>query len=169
MLVGSFASAFYGASRSTRDVDIVINATSNQLRTLVTALQSDGYYAELDAALQAQRDESLFNVIDNDTGWKIDLIPRKSRPFSREEFERRQRVDFVHLSLFVASAEDVVVSKLEWAKLAQSQRQIEDAARILRAQGPSIDGGYLKRWISDLQLEAQWQDACRIGGIGPQI
>jgi len=76
----------------------------------------------------------LFNVIDLASGWKIDLIIRKSRAFSQEEFHRRQRVDLQTLSLYVASAEDVVVAKLEWSKLAQSQRQIEDVAGILRVR-----------------------------------
>jgi hypothetical protein len=47
------------------------------------------------------------------------LIIRKSRAFSQEEFRRRQRVDLQNLPLYVASAEDVVVAKLEWSKLAE--------------------------------------------------
>ena len=34
------------------------------------------------------------------------------------------------IALFVASAEDVIIAKLEWSKMAQSQRQIEDVAAI---------------------------------------
>ena len=89
MLVGSFASSFHGALRSTRDVDFVIEATPSQLHGLIAYLQADNYYAELDAALDALKHESLFNVIDHATGWKIDLIFRQSRPFDQEEFRRR--------------------------------------------------------------------------------
>jgi len=32
-------------------------------------------------------------VIDLASGWKIDLIIRKLRPFSEEEFRRRQQVN----------------------------------------------------------------------------
>src|SRR5271156_1300053 len=132
MLSGSFASAYYGAPRSTQDIDLVIAATPSQLRSFVQSLPSDEYYVDLDAALEAHKHQSLFNVVDMATGWKIDLIIRKSRPFSEEEFRRRKLVNLQGRSLFVASAEDVVVSKLEWAKLAQSQRHIEDVAGILR-------------------------------------
>jgi hypothetical protein len=120
MLTGSFASAYYGAPRSTQDIDLVIEATAEQLQTFVRNLPSDEYYADLDAALEAHKRQSMFNVIDLATGWKIDLIIRKPRPFSHEEFRRRQLVDLQDLPLFVASIEDVVVSKLEWAKLARS-------------------------------------------------
>jgi hypothetical protein len=132
MLTGSFASAHYGAPRSTQGIDLVIEATATQLRTFVQNLSAKEYYADLDAALEAHRRESLFNVIDLTTGWKIDLIFRKSRLFSREEFSRRQLVDLQGLRLFVASAEDGIVAKLEWAMMAKSQRQIEDVAAILR-------------------------------------
>ena len=65
----------------------------------------------------------------------------------------------------LASAEDVIISKLEWAKLAQSRRQIEDAAAILRARGNDFDGSYLMRWIGELGLEKEWRDAHRVAGV----
>jgi hypothetical protein len=99
------------------------------------------------------------------TGWKIDLIIRKSRPFSEEEFRRRKLVNLQGRSLFVASAEDVVVSKLEWAKLAQSQRHIEDVAGILRMRWDSLDRAYLEKWILELRIEAEWNDARRAAGV----
>ncbi|MGP0018452.1 MAG: DUF6036 family nucleotidyltransferase [Candidatus Sulfotelmatobacter sp.] len=165
MLTGSFASAHYGVPRSTQDIDLVIEANASQLRTFVQSLPEDEYYADLDAALEALRRESLFNVIDLITGWKIDLIFRKSRPFSREEFRRRQLVDFQGLGFFVASAEDVVIAKLEWAKLAQSQRQIEDAASVLKLRSEILDTPYLERWISALGLTEQWRAARQAAGF----
>jgi hypothetical protein len=166
MLSGSFASSYYGAPRSTQDIDLVIEATPAQLRAFVQSLPSDEYYADLDAALGAHKAESLFNVIDLSTGWKVDLIIRKSRAFSREEFRRRHTIDVQGLSLFVASAEDIVIAKLEWSKLARSRRQIEDVATILRARFESLDRVYLERWIRDLNLEKEWQDALQAAGIG---
>jgi hypothetical protein len=165
MLVGSFASAFHGALRSTRDIDIVIEPTPEQLRRLVEDLQANDYYAELDAALDAYRHESLFNVIDNSTGWKIDLILRKSRPFDREEFRRRVAANLFDIQLFVASAEDVIISKLEWAKLGGSQRQIEDVAKVLAAQWKTLDQIYLSKWIGELELQEQWSAAKRFAEI----
>ena len=165
MLTGSFASAFHGAPRSTQDIDVVIAATPEQLRTFVRSLPSGEYYADLDAALEAQRRQSLFNVIDLATGWKIDLIIRKSRAFSQEEFGRRELVSTQGLALFAASAEDVVIAKLEWSKLAQSQRQIEDVAAILKLRWELLNRPYLERWISELNLNQEWQNAKRMAEI----
>jgi hypothetical protein len=105
-------------------------------------------------------------MIDLATGWKIDLIIRKSRAFSQEEFRRRQRVSLHDVPLFVASAEDVVISKLEWARLAGSRRQIEDAAEVLRVRWHALDHSYLEKWIAELDLKREWDDAQRVAGIG---
>src|SRR5690348_6395223 len=164
MVTGSFASALYGSARSTQDIDIVIAPTAEQLRTFIQILGHQ-YYAELEAALEALRQESLFNVIDGISGWKIDLILRKSRPFSQEEFLRRQRVSFHGVELFVASAEDVIIAKLEWAKLGESQRQIQDVAAILNIRGSLLDQAYIEKWIPQLGLAEQWTTAKRAAAI----
>jgi len=165
MLSGSFASAHYGVPRSTQDIDFVIEATSAQLQAFIELLPAADYYSDLDAALNALKQESMFNVIDHATGWKIDVIIRKSRPFSIEEFGRRQSISLQGISLFVASSEDVVISKLEWAKLAQSRRQIEDAAAILRMRWDALDHPYLEKWIAELKLKNEWDGAQRVAGI----
>jgi predicted nucleotidyltransferase len=165
MLTGSFASAYHGTPRSTQDIDVVIEATPEQLRRFVHGLAVDQYYSDMDAALQAHETESMFNVIDLSTGWKIDFILRKSRPFSRKEFRRRVRVDLQGVSVFVASAEDIVVAKLEWSRLAQSQRQIDDAAAILRARQETLDRSYIERWTRELHLEDEWGKARAAAGI----
>ena len=165
MLSGSFASAYYGAPRSTQDIDLVIEATQAQLRVFAQGLPSNEYYMDLDAALEAHKRQSLFNVIDLATGWKVDLIIRKSRPFSEEEFRRRQQVELHGIPLFLATAEDVVISKLEWSNLAKSQRQIEDVAAILRARWTELNHSYLEKWVLELGLKQEWIDAQRAAGM----
>ena len=162
MLTGSFASVFYGSPRSTQDIDIVIAATPIQLRGFVEDLPEGEYYVEAEAALEALERESLFNIIDLKTSWKIDVIIRKSRAFSQEEFGRRRLSNLGGVSLPVASAEDIIIAKLEWAKRGQSQRQIDDAAGILRLRGDSLDRSYLDKWVRELDLASQWDDAQRI-------
>jgi predicted nucleotidyltransferase len=99
----------------------------------------------------------MFNVVDTATGWKVDLIVRKSRPFSHAEFARRRPIDADGLSLHVASLEDLIVAKLEWAKLGGSARQLEDVATMVRVAGTAIAHDYLNHWIDALELHAQWR------------
>jgi len=159
MLTGSFASAHHGAPRSTLDLDIVVAASPEQIKKFIGALPANEYYADLNSALDARSRESLFNIIDSLTGWKIDFIFRKSRRFSQEEFQRRKTIEFQGLELFVATAEDIVIAKLEWAKLAQSYRQLEDVADILRVRAGTLDRPYLDKWVAELDLASEWQKA----------
>lgn len=158
MLTGSVVSAIYGTPRSTQDVDLVVAGTPDQIRQFVRSLPQTDYYVDLDAALDAMHRESQFNIVDHATGWKVDLIARKSRAFSREEFDRRTTIDLHGVRVSAATAEDVLIAKLEWAKLGQSERQLEDVAGILRVQS-TLDRPYIERWVCELQLESQWKTA----------
>ena len=161
MLTGSFASAYHGLPRATQDIDFVIAPTRDQLRAFISRLPSTEYYADEAAALEALDGESQFNLIDLRSGWKVDLICRRSRPFSRTEFDRRRRADLAGLPLFVATAEDVILAKLEWAKRGGSARQVEDAAGILRVRRGELDLEYLATWVEQLKLSAEWEAATR--------
>jgi len=165
MLTGSFASTYYGVTRSTQDIDLVIAPTPDQLGIFVESLPSDAYYADLDAAQEALSHQSLFNVLDLGSGWKFDLIIRKARSFSREEFRRRQLVEIRSLPIYVASAEDVVLSKLEWSKQGKSRRQVEDVSAILKITWEFLDQAYLEIWIKDLGIQEQWQEARLTAGV----
>ena len=81
MLTGSLAGSVYGFLRSTWDIDIVINANQEQIRTLKTLAPEKDYYFDLDEAIAAWKRRDMFNVIDNRTGWKIDFIFLKPTPF----------------------------------------------------------------------------------------
>jgi hypothetical protein len=158
MLTGSIASSHHGVPRATNDADIVIDPTPESLDRLLAALAAEGYYADASVAGEALRRRRQFNVIDPDTAFKIDLIVRKNRPFSVEEFARRERRLLIGTTVAIASAEDVILSKLEWGKKAGgSRRQIEDAAGVLRISGPHLDHGYVEKWATELGILELWQ------------
>jgi len=167
MLVGSFASAFHGAPRTTQDIDVVIAPTLGSLQQLLKQFPETDYYVSRDAALQAYGAETLFNIVDFKTGWKIDFIIRKSRAYSIQEFDRRQEAELLGAKLYVAAAEDVILSKLEWAKLSESERQIRDVAGILMTKGDALDQEYLHRWVRALDVGTQWKAAVSEAGMTP--
>jgi hypothetical protein len=160
MLVGSVAALAHGRTRSTQDFDVVIEVRAAALRALVRSLPEERFYAAEEAAMEALERETQFNVIDMVTGWKADLIPRKNRPFSETEFARRTRLEVLGVPMFVASLEDVIVSKLEWAKAGGgSRRQLEDVRELVRLGGEQLDSAYVARWVRELELEAMWTAA----------
>ena len=169
MLTGSFASSYHGAPRATQDIDLVIEPTPEQIRGFVRLLPREEYYVDEGAALEAVRHEGQFNVIDLRTGWKVDLIIRKSRPFSREEFSRRAPAEVEGVEVPVVTPEDLLIAKMEWAGMGQSARQIEDAAKMLRVRSRQLDWTYLEHWVHELGLEEQWGEVRRVAGVQPMI
>jgi hypothetical protein len=159
MVVGSLASSFHGEPRTTLDIDIVIDPTAESLRRFVDSLPRGDYYVDENAAAEAFQRRSSFNVIELATSGKVDLIVRRDRPFSRTELERRVVRRLFDRDIPIATAEDTVIAKLEWAKAGESERQLRDVARILAVSGNVLDQGYLDRWIGQLDLEDAWDQA----------
>ena len=157
MLSGSFASSAYGAPRTSQDIDIVIAPTRAQLLRLVEQFPDTEYYVSRDAALDALARREQFNLIDFLTGWKVDFIIRKAREFSLVEFDRRRPLEIAGVTLDAASAEDVLLSKLEWAKHGASERQLDDVVGILRFHGLQLDLEYINRWVEELDVGEQWR------------
>lgn len=156
MLTGSFASSYHGDPRTTRDIDLVVDPTRDALERFVQGLEPERFYVSPEAAREAFERRGQFNVVLLDSGWKADLILRKDRPFSRSEFERRQAAAIAGVEVFVATAEDTIVAKLEWARAGESERQIRDVVGILEVSGESLDRSYLERWTEELGLRALW-------------
>jgi hypothetical protein len=119
-----------------------------------------------EAALEALQHRSLFNAVHLASGFKVDLIVKKSRPFSGEELRRRRPGTLEGREVLFATAEDTLLTKLEWARLADSDRQYADAVGILRVQGASLDDAYLDQWagelgVADLLARARRGDSFR--------
>ena len=150
MLVGSFASTWHGAPRTTQDIDIVIDPTPTALDRFLDDIEADDVYVSPSARdALAARDQ--FNVIHPAAGWKADLVIRKDRAFSREELARRMPARILGVDTYVATAEDTILSKLEWSVVAGgSDRQIADAATVLAVGGDRLDDAYLDRWAAQL-------------------
>jgi hypothetical protein len=159
MVAGSFASTFHGEPRTTLDIDLVIDPSRESLDRFVRGLEPSAFYVSGEAADQAWRQRGLFNVVDLASGWKIDLILRKERPFSRSEFDRRMPARILGVAVHVATAEDTILAKLEWAQLGESERQLRDVVGVIELCGPSLDRAYIERWARELGVESLWQRA----------
>jgi hypothetical protein len=153
MVTGSVASSYHGEPRATYDIDVVIQADLEQIDALVHALGPD-CYVSVSAAREAVRQRTMFNVVHHSTGIKADLIICKARPFSVTEFERRRPAVISGVPTFVVTAEDCILSKLEWSKLGESERQYRDAWKIASVHGLSVlDIEYLQDYASELQVD----------------
>jgi hypothetical protein len=152
MATGSMGSSIHGRPRATQGADIVIDPDEDQLESLLSLLGQD-YYVSRDAAMDALRRRTMFTVIELQGGRKADLIIRKDRPFSRQEFGRRRQVEVLGEILSVAAPEDIILSKLEWMKGRESDVQYSDALGVAVAQWGNLDLEYLRKWARALDIE----------------
>ncbi len=151
MLTGSFAMAFYATPRMTRDLDIVVALTARDVPRVVAAFSPD-FYLDNEAARAAVQSARLFNLMHFNSGIKVDFIVRKDDAFRRLEFERRRRVGFADLHTWIVSCEDLILSKLVWAKASGSELQRRDVLSLLH---PDLDQEYLRHWARQLTVDVE--------------
>jgi hypothetical protein len=158
-VTGSLASSAHGVPRSTNDIDIVISPTRQQLEKLLEQFPASEFATDRDDAFDALVRRSLFNIVDYASLWKIDFIIRQYTPFDASRFARREIVEIAGAPIYTASSEDILITKLWWAKLGESEKQIADVAGIIQVQGERLDTEYVDRWVAVLELDRQWQAA----------
>ena len=162
MVTGSFASTFHGEPRMTQDIDVVIDPDTSTVALFVQQFDPATFY--IDDAVSATERRGMFNVVDVTTGWKVDLIIRKDRPFSTEEFRRRVPTKIADVNTYVASAEDTILSKLEWSKDSGSERQFRDVVAVIQIQRANLDHDYLVQWATELGIRDRLQAALNAAG-----
>ncbi len=151
MITGSFASNIHGVPRATQDTDVIIEAEERTLERFLESL-GEAFYKSKEVAMEALAREQMFNVVHLETGFKVDLIVRKSRPFSRMEFSRRQPAFYLGTNRWFATAEDTILSKLEWSQVSGSERQFNDALNVAKLQRDNLDRPYLEKWARELDI-----------------
>jgi len=165
MLTGSFASNLYGTGRATQDIDLVIAASPDQMRTLQSFFRSTDYYFDLQQALDAARQRSMFNILDMAHGWKIDLIFLKPGAYHQEAFQRRVLTETEGVPVVAATAEDLIIAKMDWARMGESLRQLHDVAGVLKVRKDLLDRSYIEKWVKELGLGNEWARARQLAGL----
>ncbi len=164
VIVDSVAAIVHGEYRTTRDLDVVLNLEPDAVSALVQGLREGHIFAPddiIDAMLHLPearadwRQRASFCAYEQTTGFQIDIYLSSGRPFEVMQFQRAQIIEIPGATggmLRVASAEDTVLAKLEWYRLAPSDRQWRDVQAILRVQDTAPDLAYLRHWAAELDL-----------------
>jgi len=149
MVTGSVAMNYYAQPRMTRDIDVVMDLRASDAEKLMKLFSHD-YYIDGEAVLSAIRQRTLFNLIHHDSVIKVDGIVRKADPYRQEEFTRKRRVTIGDFQTWIVSLEDLILSKLHWAKDSRSELQLRDVRNLLRLD---CDHNYLRTRAKTLGVE----------------
>lgn len=158
MVTGSIAVNFYALPRMTRDIDLVIEIDEREADRIV-ALFEDQFYVDPDMVSRAVATRGMFNVIHTASVVKVDLIVRKHTEYRRTEFARRRRIVVEGQEIWIVAPEDLILSKLEWAKDSRSELQLDDVRNLLLSV-PDLDKDYLARWADRLGIGSLYCEVC---------
>lgn len=157
MITGSMAANFYAVPRMTRDIDIVLEVKTKDVERML-ALFRDDFYIDREAMIEAIGKKGMFNIIHGKHVVKVDFIVRKDAPYREVEFGRRRKIEVDKGSVFVVSPEDLILSKLCWAKESLSELQLRDVRNLLKVV-KNLDNAYLDRWVRSMGLEGVYEKA----------
>ncbi len=155
-VVGSVAGMSHGYGRTTIDVDVLAEITGELAKDFEEEF-SGSYYVDAQSIRDAVRWKRSFNLYHFQTGVKIDIFVSKNRPFDVLVLERRELEnmdDDATPSFYVQTAEDLVLSKMQWYREANevSDRQWNDILSVMKLQSFTLDLEYLEYWSKELNI-----------------
>lgn len=162
MVTGGLAAIVYGEPRLTNDVDIVVRLSAGDAPRLAAAFPPPAYYAppvEVISEEAARHEHGHFNILDVESSLRADIYCLGDDPLGGWAFERLRRVPVGKSSIAIAPIEYVILRKLEYFRMAGSDRHVTDIAAMLRISGSLIDRTALSEWIERLDLREQWRRA----------
>lgn len=155
LVTGSVASSLQGEPRSTHDIDLVVAIERADAKKLVKAFPSPDFYLDEGSIVDAIKRHGMFNLIDVNSGDKVDFWILTDEPFDLSRFARRYAEEVREMRITVSSPEDTILAKLRWAKLSGgSEKQFTDALRVYEVQCKKLNMDYLHSWAEKLDVES---------------
>ena len=133
-LSGSFASNYYGIPRSTKDADFVLQTHRAAGADFAKKLGDDFL---LEPQLTFETNTGTFRQLlrYKRKMFKVELFLLSQDPHDQSRFQRRRVVQLFERRLWLPSPEDVVITKLRWAR----GKDKDDARDVIAVQKGKLD------------------------------
>ncbi len=157
-VTGSVAAIYYGEPRFTNDIDVVVDLPEHCIPEFVASFPQDEFYVSEEGVRRAVRRRGACNAIHMASSLKIDFMFAAENHFNRNRFERAKRVEPDEgLTAFFASAEDVILKKMDFFREGGSEKHLRDITGILMVSGDELDHEYIENWADQMGLETIWR------------
>lgn len=141
LLTGSFASNYYGIPRSTEDADFVLQSSGGLGADFVLRLGED-FLLEPQLSFETQTGTFRQMIRYRKKAFKVELFLLSQDPHDQSRFQRRRPVQLFERRLWLPSPEDVVITKLRWAR----GKDKDDARNVMAVQRDVLDWGHIEQW-----------------------
>lgn len=143
--VGSFAANVYMDPRSTKDADFVLQLEKLNLNTLLEAL-GQGWTLDPQISMESVTLTTRYKLNREDSAFSVELFGLSSDPHDQSRFNRRASKSAAGRSVWVLTAEDVLVTKLRWLASAKRTKDQADIENVLKGQAGRLDYPYIRAW-----------------------
>ena len=147
MIVGSLASNFHGIPRATRDADFLIQVGPGSMTALAAALP-DALHLVSQAAFETVTGTTRYLVTLRQSAFVCVLFVCGDDPHDAARFGRRMRVRVFDREVSMATAEDMIVTKLRWTLQANRSKDRDDVRNIIAVRGGDLDWAYIEQWCA---------------------
>lgn len=145
MLVGSFSSNAYGIPRMTKDADFVVQLGQTPVSVLVDHLGSE-FRLDPQVTFETITATVRYRIEHTTTGFTIEFFELSPDPHDQQRFARRRKATLLGRTVFLPTAEDVIVTKLRWSKGGNRRKDVEDVENVIAVQRDALDLDYIRRW-----------------------
>jgi hypothetical protein len=162
MVTGGLAAVVYGHPRLTLDVDLVIRLTKRESQAFAALWPPEEFYCppvEVIAAERARTAYGHFKVIHHESAMRADVYLAGTDELNTWALRHRNVRHVEGEAVQFAPIESVIVSKLRHFQLGGSDQHLRDIAHMMEISGPDVDLPVLERWITRLNLTAEWAKA----------
>lgn len=156
MLTGSLAMSHYAVPRMTRDIDLVVELSGTDADRVCDLFEAD-FYVDRDTVRRAVEARETFDMIHTALVVKVDVVVPRDTEYRCAEFARRRRLSVEGQEMFVVAPEDLIISKLDWARESRSAVQLADVRNLLYSVA-DLDRDYLREWTGRLGLEPLYRE-----------
>lgn len=141
LLTGSFASNYHGIPRSTKDADFVMQLKSG-VGLEFGRLLGDEFILDPQLTFETVTGTYRQYIRHRKRKFKIELFILSDDSHDQERFQRRREGEILGRKIWLLSPEDVIVSKLRWAR----NKDEDDIRNVMTVQGSNLDWNYIENW-----------------------
>ncbi|MCX6855178.1 MAG: hypothetical protein NTV80_09750 [Verrucomicrobia bacterium] len=148
MVVGGLSSNAYGIPRATKDADIVLAVDAKTLFETVEKLGPD-FAIDDQGTFEMVTGTMRYHLRVPAIAFEVELFMLSTDPHDQARFERKRQIfsSQIGCEIIVPTAEDVIIMKLRWAKIAKRGKDSEDVRDVIAVQGDEVlDWDYIHHW-----------------------